>query len=127
MGYEPAVGNQYKAGANHGALTLFTAMNPTMNDPYAGPMDYSDPEEMADGSIRNLGWVQQPWHWDILSEAQANVVRALVGAANVYTLKNDGSLGEFTAVLQWPKKEPEHRSNKVLDLTVMLIKLVAYT
>lgn len=120
-----AVGGQYKICVNPGTLALWNDLSTPVNDPFADPIDYSAPTEMADGTISNLGWLEQSLHWGFLSEAQANQVRTFVGPVKILTLKNDGTLGEYTGVLKWPEKEPEHRSNQVIGLTVKVIQLTA--
>jgi len=116
----------YMAGSSHGGLVKWGAMAVKMNEPLADPIQYSDPIEMGDGTTLNRGWLEQTLHWDILTEAEANQVRALCGNVNILTPKNDGFLGEYTGVMKWPDQEPEHRSNNVKDLSVKVIKLTPY-
>ena len=122
-----AIGGVYKIGANHGALALLTALGTPVDDPRADSQDYSQPTPVGDGTVKNLGWLQQNWHWDIMTEAQATQLRSFIGACNILTRANSGTMTEYTAVMLWPKEEPEHYSNRVLDLTVKFIKMVVVT
>jgi len=120
---------EYQIGVNHGDLGYISAkfaadgLN-AMPDPRGDPMEYSQPTKLGDGTVRGLGWLQQTWHWDIMTEAQCTTLRGYIGAVNVLTRNNAGSFVEYTGVLVWPEKEPEHFDNHVLDITVTIIQLV---
>lgn len=94
-----------------------------MSDPYIDPMEYSQPTILGNGTTKNLGWLQQNWHWEFMSDAQCVTLRAYIGAVNILTRNNAGSFVEYTGVLVWPEREPEHRTGRVLDVTVKIIKL----
>jgi len=121
--------SEYFVGTSHGDLGTIAAkfaadgLN-AMPDPRSDPMEYSQPAKLGDGTIRSLGWLQQTWHWDVMTEAQCATLRGYIGAVNVLTRNNAGSIVEYTAVLVWPEKEPEHWSNHVMDVTVTLIQMV---
>lgn len=119
----------YKIGTSYGGLALLSTLagNERDRDPRGEPMEYSAPIKLGDGTIRNLGVLTQTWHWDFMSEARRNALYALVGSVYVYTRKNDGTFGYFTAKLIWPENEPEHFSNRVLDVDLILWKLQVYT
>lgn len=118
----------YKIGTSYEGLALVTSLGTKEpRDPRGDPMEYSQPTTLGDGTIRNLGWLRQNWHFDILSESQRNALYALIGDVYVYTRKNDGTFGYFTGELVWPEKEPEHYSNFVKDLNIELRKLTVYT
>lgn len=96
-------------------------------DPRGDPMEYSNVVTLGDGTARNLGWLKQTWHWDIMPEAQRNALYNYIGDVYIYTRENDGTFGYYTGELIWPEKEPEHFSNRVLDITIEIRKLVVYT
>jgi hypothetical protein len=113
-----------KIGTTAGNLTYLGLLTPRIVEPLVDPIDYAETIEQGDGQRVGMGRLVQAWHWDILSEAQANKLRTYVGAVYVQTLKNDGTTGVYTAKLVWPEKEPDHRAGRVLDLTVELRDLV---
>lgn len=121
---------EYRIGVNHADLdwiyNQFAAdgLN-AMPDPRSDPMEYSEPTKLANGTVLNQGWLQQEWHWTSMTEAQCATLRGYIGAVNVLTRTNAGSFAEYTGVLIWPEKEPEHYCNHVLDVTVKIIQLVA--
>jgi hypothetical protein len=120
---------EYMIGTSHGDLGYIAAkfaadgLN-AMPDPRSDPIEYSQPARLGDGTVRGLGWLQQTWHWDVMTEAQCATLRGYIGVVNVLTRNNAGTMAEYTAVLVWPEKEPEHWSNHVLDVTVTLIQMV---
>lgn len=119
----------YQIGTNHADLGYISAkfaadgLN-VMPDPRGDPMEYSQPTRLGDGTMSGLGWLQQTWHWEFMTEAQCATLRGYIGAVNVLTRANSGSMVEYTAVLVWPEREPEHYCNKVLDVTITLIQMV---
>ena len=121
--------NIYKIGTSHAGLALLSTLAGTLRDrdPVGEPMEYSLPVKLGDGSVRNLGVLTQTWYFGGMSESRRNALCALVGPVYVYTRKNDGSFGYFTAKLLWPENEPEHYANHVIDLDLKLWKLQEYT
>lgn len=120
----------YKIGINHADLDYIYNQFPTfrsavMPNPYSDPMEYSKRVKLLDGTVRELGQLNQGWHWAFMSEEQCETLRDYIGDVNVVTLNKDGTFSEYTATLEWPEKEPEHRSGRVLDITVVLTNLVA--
>jgi len=117
----------YMIGTTYANLSYFRNLAIPMLPPRGDPMDYAKTVTLGDGTQRGVGWLRQSWHWDYLTEAQRNQLYNYIGDVFVWTRKNDGNFGLYTAELVWPDTEPEHYCNRVIDLTVELRKLVVYT
>ena len=116
-----------KIGTTSGGMALLGALTPAITEPLVEPIDYAEMVELGDGTRQGLGWLTQRWHWDFLTEAQANKLRTYVGSVYVQTWNNAGSAATYAATLVWPEQEPEHRSARVLDLTIELRNMVVST
>jgi hypothetical protein len=116
-----------KIGTTSGGMAYLSALSPAIREPLIDPMDYAETIELGDGTRQGQGWLMQNWHWDFVTEAQANKLRTYIGTVYVVTLENDGTTGTYSGTLVWPEKEPEHRSNRVLDLTIELRNLAVVT
>ena len=119
----------YKIGTTYGNLTVVDGLGSAdpRSDPRGDPMEYANVVTLGDGTTRNLGWLRQKWHWEFMSESMRNALYAYVGSVYVYTRENDGTFGYYTGTLVWPEKEPEHYSNRVLDVNVEIRELIVYT
>lgn len=120
----------FKIGVDHADLDYIYNQFPKykgvdMPDPYADPMDYSQVVTMLDGTTKGLGWLSQSWRWAFMSEAQYNILVAYAGNVNILTLTNSGTSAEYTGLLVLPEAQPEHRSGRVMDVTVTIKNLVA--
>jgi hypothetical protein len=117
----------FMIGATYGGMAYFKDLTVAMKEPRADPMDYAKMITLGDGTDRGVGQLVQIWHWGFMSEAQRNALEEFIGPVYVRTLQNDGTFGVFTAELAWPKKEPEHYAKRVIDISLELRKLKAYT
>jgi hypothetical protein len=120
---------EYKIGTDHSDLDwIYNQLTANgLNrapDPRGEPMEYASPSKIGDGTTKNFGWLQQEWHWDVLTEAQCADLRAFIGSVNILTRNNAGTFVEYTGIMEWPEREPEHFDNHVLDVTVNFIQLV---
>ncbi len=113
-----------KIGTTYGGMALLGALTPAISEPLVEPISYAETVELGDGTRQGLGWLVQRWHWDFLTEAQANKLRTYVGPVYIQTWNNSGTVATYTAMLVWPEEEPEHRAWRVLDLTIELRNLV---
>ncbi len=118
---------EYKIGATYGGAKFFSAFTTPMVDPRGSPIEYAEVIPLGNGKNLGVGWQKQTWHWASLTETQVEQVRALIGVVYVNIRLNTGSFGWFTGELVWPEREPEHDSNRELDLTVEIRKLVTYS
>jgi hypothetical protein len=119
----------FKIGINHADLDYLANQfakykSVPMSDPYIDPIEYAGMATLGDGTVRSIGWLQQNWQWAFMSEAQCETLRGYIGAVNVLTRNNAGTMTEFTGVLLWPEREPEHRAGRVLDVVVRIIQMV---
>ena len=119
----------FKIGTTHGNLNYMANQfakykSVPMSDPYVDPIEYAGQVTLGDGTVRQVGWLQQNWQWSFISDAQCVTLRAYIGAVNILTRNNVGSMVEYTGVLLWPEREPEHRAGRVLDVTVRIIQMV---
>lgn len=118
---------EYKIGANHGSLTALSQLTtPVKHHPHRDPIDYSAPTPMGDGTIRNLGWQRTYWHFAGITTAERDQLYTFIGNVNIYMPDNSDSMTEYTALMVWPEREPEHYGGGVLDLTIEFRKLAIY-
>jgi len=115
---------RYQLGANHGALKKLTELTTPVRDPRRDPLRYSDPRDLANGLVKNYGWLFGKLHWDGISVEERTQIYTFVGAMNIIMPDNDDILTEYAGLLIWPLEEPEHYGGGVLDLTVEVRKLV---
>jgi hypothetical protein len=118
------VGLVYKIGTSTGSISFLGVLSTPVDDPRGDSQDYSAVVRKGDGTLAQLGWLQQNWHWDVLSEAQWTHIKTFAGVCSILTRANSGSMVQFTAVLLLPESEPEHFANNVLDANLQFIKLV---
>lgn len=121
---------ELKIGTNHADLDYYANQfakyrSVEMSDPLCDPMEYAEQVPLANGTVLSQGWLQQNLYWAFMSEAQCTTLRGYIGNVNILTRNNAGSLVEYTGLLVWPEREPEHRAGRVLDVTVRVIQLVA--
>jgi hypothetical protein len=119
-----AVGSVYKIGTSSGSIQFLGVLTTPCDDPHGDSQDYSAVIRKGDGTLAQLGWLQQTWHWDIMTEAQWTQIKTFVGTCAIKTRANSGTMTEYTAVLLNPENEPEHSANSVLDANVTFIQMI---
>lgn len=113
-----------KIGTDHADLDYLSTQIADLVDPDPSPLEYAAQIILGDATAKGMGWLQGIWHWDIVSEAQAESLRVYVGAVNIEMPNNAGVDTEYTGKLMWPEREPEHAAGYVLDLSILIIKLI---
>jgi hypothetical protein len=98
-----------------------------VRDPRPDPVRYDKVVDLADGTRRNMGWMSQVWHWDVLSQAERDKLFAYVGTVYIETWTNSGTWALYTGTLVWPEEEPEHFAGRVLGLDILFRKLQSFT
>ncbi len=123
--------SSYQIAATLEALAPIDTLFETRKDtqPRSYPMDYAQYFTLGDGTKRGIGYVNQQWHWDALSEGMRDNLHALIGNVYITTpcMEDNSTFKTYSCELIWPEKEPEHYSGYVLDLTITLQNLIEVT
>ena len=114
----------YKIGINHDDLDTIAAQLLGLTEPDSSPPDYPVQLKLGNGKIKNMGWLFVEWHWNAMTEAQFTALRGFIGDVNIITPDADGVFVEYSGNLNFPEKEPDHASEKVLDVTITIIQMI---
>jgi hypothetical protein len=120
--------HNFAIGDSLGNLTLLQDLTPPLKDPDFESVKNSSVLELADGTLRGVGAPAVVWHWNVLTDAQRDVLRALCPSksANLFisTPIDSGIYYEdFSCVCIWPVQEIRDAGN-VVDFTLSFRLLV---
>jgi hypothetical protein len=117
---------EYYIGVNHAGLTALSALTTPIVDPRSYMMEYRSPIVLGNLRRKDLGYVYQIWHWDIMTLAAYVELIAYEGAVNVVTRNNAGTMDEYTGIFVRPEREPERFAGRVLDVSFEIRELIVY-
>jgi hypothetical protein len=92
--------------------------------PKASAVDYAAYVTLGDGTTRGVGWLSCEWRWSQLTLTQLAALQAYEGAVYVETLREDGTYGNYTAIMVLPVKRSP-KVDQAFDYAVEFRAMVA--
>ena len=120
--------NEFKIGSTLVGLALLVDMTPSITPPDYEFLTAADVIDLADGTQRGIGAPAVSWHWEVLTDAQRDLLRAFCPShsANVFirTLEEDGSYVNYSAVMIWPLKEKRDSGGETVTDFELIFRLL---
>ena len=97
----------YAIGTTSSPTNLQSLATP-VTYPRSRPQAYAETKTLGDLTERGIGAPTTVWHWDVIPQAERDMLRTFCpgASANVYittlSLDNDGLFRTYSAVMVWP-------------------------
>ena len=89
---------------------------------------YSKELILGDGTVSGMGFPFAEWHWRVITAAQKAILKTYCTGqsevVHIATMKNDGTLGDYEAVMIWTHTDNIH-ATRTLDFTLKFQRLIA--
>ena len=120
---------QFKIGTSQPGLALLTSLG--LVNPRASVPSYSRPTVLADGTLKNYGWLQCVWEWTFLSADRYAVLRTYLpdqsGTIFISTFDDSLSWKDYQATYRFPTPLPESMATRRGGITVEFVNLIDVT
>ena len=120
---------QQKIGTTFGGLTLLKTLG--IVNPRATTPSYSMPVPLANGVVKNLGWLQCQWEWTYLTQAMYTILRVKMPnqSGSIYIATFDDTLGwiNYSAIYRFPSPLPVSDATRRIQLTVDFVNMLVAT
>lgn len=127
----------YEIGTSLGGMVNIESLTTPVRPPKYNYQPYSKPIPLGSGGVRGGGWPLAEWHWDMISAAERDQLRAFCPTASavvyIKTRVNSNSTSPaavdqykiFKAVMVWPNPEGEREAGgRRRDFTIKFQALV---
>lgn len=121
--------SNYKIGSSLGTLTSLDLLATPIVDPKHVAHNYSSQDDLADGSVRGMGWPFIEWRYGYVTQAQRDMFRTFCPSSSsivyIRTKQNESADGfkTYRAVMIWPLNE-DKRAGRRMDFILMFRQLL---
>jgi len=103
--------SNFKIGTTLLGIASLDGLTVAVPDPRSTYEPYTKALALGNGTVRGGGWRAATWHWDVISRAQADQLRAFCSGASAVVFirtRTNASTDQFKiyqAVMIWPLPE----------------------
>lgn len=121
--------NQFKLGTSFGSLALLSTYGIVV--PHATVPTYSQPAELGDGTVKNLGWLTCLWEWSYMSQSMYAALRVKfpLQSGIIYLSTFDDSLAwiNYSAIYRFQSPLPSQDSTRRLQIQIQFVNMMVVT
>lgn len=121
--------DQFKLGTTYANQALLSTLGIVC--PKASTPSYSQPMELANGLIRNNGWLQCQWEWTEILPVQYTILRVKFpnqsGSIYMTTLDDTQAWTSYLCVYRFQSPLPPIEATRRLPVTVQFVNMVVVT